>query len=152
MRIISTLTLMCITSLSGCFSQAQINRSLALKVSPRMSCPPDQIKISNFEEGMATFTPITYTATGCSRVFNCEIHMSPDYEKCEETEASKTNTLKSVAIDRLSLKSGCAVDQISVTQEGKWSSGQERAFRLKACGEPWLCTAAPGSTRCERAD
>ena len=44
--------------LSGCFSQAQINRSLALKVSPRMSCPPDQIKISNFKEGIATFKPI----------------------------------------------------------------------------------------------
>lgn len=70
---------------------------------------------------------------------------------CEETAESEAETLRRVAVDRLALETGCPAEQIAVTQAAEWGRGRERAFRLTACGRPYVCTTAPGRTDCKAA-
>jgi hypothetical protein len=88
-----------------------------------------------------------------NRQFECRQRMIGDraVRSCEETPASFARTAVRIAGDRLALETGCERSRIRLVEEADWSRGGERAFRFDACGQPYICTTAPGRTDCEAA-
>lgn len=83
------------------------------------------------------------------------VGLSTAYEStkvtCEETEASKAAVHRQVVTDRLALETSCPTSKIEITREADWSRGGEKAYRMTACGKPYVCTTAAGRTDCKAA-
>lgn len=144
MRILLAATAL-LASATGCIS---VHDRVRLKVSELTSCPPSQIQVLGDPMGMSR-----QIARGCDREFDCWVK---GYGRvwnadCTEANASKSSMSERVVVDRLSLETDCPREQIRVTKRADWSRGDEKAFRLTACGLPYVCTTAPGRTDCEPA-
>lgn len=148
---------MLILAASGCISTAAIHDQLRRESAPHLTCPADQIQIADYQTGMAGNYPSTWRAIGCERAFRCSMWVpaagsgGTSRVECNEDQESEELTLTKVVIDRLSLESGCPAERITIERAGDWRRGSERAYRLRACGQSYVCTTAAGRTDCERA-
>jgi hypothetical protein len=142
---------------AACIPQSLIESSLRRTSSPYLSCSEEQIQVSNYSQGMAGYAPSTWTATGCDRTFNCSLYVAaagsglPDRTDCRETAGSESQTLGRVVVDRLSIETGCPPEKIAVVNQASWSRGTETAYRMTACGKPYVCTTSAKGTDCKAA-
>jgi hypothetical protein len=93
-------------------------------------------------------------AKGCDREVRCAVrYYGPRHGRmeCLETEESEQRTLRKLVVDRLSLETSCPTQQVSITEQANWTRGTEHAYRLSACGKPYVCTTAAGRTDCKPA-
>ncbi|HOX42954.1 MAG TPA: hypothetical protein PK668_05130 [Myxococcota bacterium] len=147
-------TRMLIVLVAVCCAQGcTVDRSYLLRKSAEnLKCDRGEITIVSQTEndGGGNFD---WVARYKGRDYHCE-HRCPAHvcsSTCKETESSNAETQKKVAIDRLSLETGCAADGIRVLSQSEWSSGGEVAYRIEACGKTYVCTQAPGRTECKEA-
>jgi hypothetical protein len=135
-------------------SPEQIRAELRQQTEPTISCPQNAIEIGEYQGGMtAAGAPVlTYPASGCGREYICEASQRTIRATCTETAESEARAVKKLVVDRLALETGCAPANIAIVQEAEWVRGQERAFRLEACGKAYVCTTVPGhATSCKAA-
>jgi hypothetical protein len=141
--------------LSGCFSY--VEPALRRDSSGFLGCPEDQVAISAYSTGAAGLSPMRWTASGCGREFACTYWvpgsngLPPERKDCKETPSSEARTFRRVVVDRLALETGCAPEQIAIVSQSEWSRGTETAYRMSACGKPYVCTTAAGRTDCKGA-
>lgn len=99
---------------------------------------------------------VGFAARLCDRNFDCtsRVNRSADIVEesvCMETATSKEHTARKVAFDRLVIETGCPAANVQFVDQSEWVAGTERAYRLSACGKPYVCTTAAGRTECRRA-
>lgn len=93
-----------------------------------------------------------FTASICDRDFTCTTSGRVNLEaECSETKQSVETTNQKVVVDRLQLETGCDRKEIRIVSDADWGRGTERAYRMTACGTPFVCTTAPGRTDCKAA-
>jgi len=140
--------------IAGCLSQTEIESDFQAETSPKINCPANKITIQNLVKGEEGKTPDTFEALGCDREWKCsfftsDIAFGPPKEKvCTETEDSKDRTSKKMAVQQLSAQSGCSVHRIEVNQ-GVWSSGNKKIYRMNACGRQFVCTLISNQATCK---
>lgn len=98
----------------------------------------------------------TFTASNCGRDFSCDAEWDSVRREmkivgahCREDPASAERTALKIAIDRLSVETGCSAEVVKLGGTTSWTRGSERAYRLIACGKPYVCTTAVGRTDCK---
>lgn len=142
---------------SGCFSREAIDRSLQLQTEFEVGCSADRVEISDYRGGMAGSHPTRWRAVACGREYRCAYYANAEHSgmaartECEETGRSKQATYQKIVVDRLALETGCPKDQVEIQSQADWSRDTETAFRLSACGKPYVCTTAKGRTDCKAA-
>ena len=125
-------------------------------------CQPERITIENSQTDDQSSVlagariQSAWTAAGCDRIFDCTLLITSGgpfmpTPKCTEREASKEATTRKVVTERLALETGCSAEQIKIVQASAWKAGTEQAYRLDACGSPYLCTSAAGRVDCKAA-
>lgn len=144
-----------VLALCACATPSDMYRH---EISRKTGCPSNEIAVTpptatdkkgrkvTVKEGdsYGYLTPVS----GCERDFLCVVSASGSAE-CDETRESSRQTDMRVSTDLLSVETACPKEQITVSQESEWVVGMRRAFRLTACGKPYVCSAAPGYVACK---
>jgi hypothetical protein len=122
-------------------------RLFAEKASSAISCDAEQLSYVQAPEKV-------WSATGCDRVAMCGALQTSEFEietECKETDESHHRTIKKIVTDRLALETNCPKERVTIEKEMDWRRGSEEAFRMRACGRPFVCTTADGRTDCKAA-
>lgn len=141
---------------SACVPYSMIEPALQKQAAGLTGCRAEEIEISDYQGGAAGLSSSTYVATGCGRRYYCSHWVAGyngggDRAECRETAASHAASLRELVVDRLSLETGCPAEQIEMNQQARWTRGTETAYRLTACGKPYICSTAAGRTECKKA-
>jgi len=141
--------LVTVLTVSGCLTREDIVKRATLATSLQVGCPE-----SSLEVGLDGW-PYGWTASGCKRAWSCTTPHdnpgAPSQTTCTETQESRAETETDVVVDRLALETGCDRKAVKVVSQAAWSRAGEKAYRLDACGRPYVCTTAPGRTDCKAA-
>ncbi len=127
---------------------------IASSVAAQTGCEsePEVVELASRERGGTA----TFGANLCDRQFECvsRVDMRRNVTNdttCTELAASADRTARRVSVNRLALETGCPENNIQVATTAAWVNGTERAYRLMACGHPYVCTTATGRSDCKAA-
>lgn len=128
---------------------------IATEVSRQTGCDPRTIVITTTVPKVRRGTA-GFRASLCRRDFDCVAGVNrhadvvEDETSCLETMESAEKTVSIAAVDRLSIETGCPIEEITLLGKTAWLQGKETAYRLEACAKVYVCTTDPaGKTECK---
>jgi hypothetical protein len=120
-------------------------------------CPMDSMKVAEVGSGGDRAN-----VDACGRTFFCRMiytvygqHVIGRAE-CEETLQSQDRAARALTkvssddvIARLAFEAKCEAAQVAVASKADGSATGGDAYRMTACGKPYLCVTSPGRIECK---